>query len=77
MNIGRLKITADRCPWQPVREHWSHGGKAPERYGWGMIPGMGRFGAGWDYKIGIQIGRNTVIVDWLFGSFRFVWERKQ
>lgn len=75
MKIGRLKITASRCPWQRVGPHWSHQGKAPERYGWGHVPGMGRFGGGWNYKLGFQIGGRTLIVDWLFGSFRFVWER--
>lgn len=75
MNIGRLKITASRCPWQKVDPHWSHDGKAPERYGWGKLPGMGRFGGGWDYKLGLQIGGRTLILDWGFGSFRFVWER--
>lgn len=76
MQLGRLKITADRCPWQRVAPHWSHPGDTPVRYGWGRIGGMGRFGGGWDYKVGVQIGGRTLILDWLFGSFRFVWARK-
>lgn len=77
MKIGRLNATASRCPWQRVATHWSHPEGSPERYGWGRIGGMGRFGGGWDYKLGLAIGGRTVIVDWLFGSFRFTWERTE
>lgn len=75
MKIGRLKVTASRCPWHRLDPHWSHPDDTPERYGWGKIGGMGRFGGGWNYKFGLDIGGSTVILNWGFGSFRFVWER--
>lgn len=75
MKIGRLTVPASRCPWQRAEPHWSHNGKTPVRYGWGRLPGLGRFGGGWDYKLGLSIGGSTLLVDWLFGSFRFVWSK--
>lgn len=29
-----------------------------------------RFGGGWQYELGIQIGLKTVIINWLVGSLR-------
>lgn len=68
MIIGRLKVTADRFPWQG--------------YGWfphkndnsqkAMFnPSGARFGGGWNYKLGLSIGGSTVIIDLIFGSLRF------
>lgn len=70
MKLGNIEITASRCPWQRVPAHWSHDGKTPKRYGWGNVPGMGRFGGGWQYKLGMQWGGRTLIIDWIFGSIR-------
>lgn len=65
MKLGRYIIKASRWPWQ----------------GWGWFPhknGKGqkallnasgsRFGAGWNYRLGISIGGSTVMIDLLFGT---------
>lgn len=77
MKIGRLKIKASRWPWMPLEQHWSHGPNPPAKYGWRSVPGMGRFGGGWQYKLGIQWGGSTVIVDLLVGTIRFTWEKRK
>ena len=40
-----------------------------ERWGKSNSP-WGRFGGGWNYKLGVMFGYKTVIVDLLFGSIR-------
>ena len=75
MKLGRLEVKASRWPWMPLEQHWSHGSDAPARYGWGTVPGMGRFGGGWQYKLGVTAGGRTVMLDLLFGSIRIVWAR--
>lgn len=77
LRLGRLRITADRWPWQACVPHWSHVGKTPKRYGWGLVPGMARFGGGWDWKLGLSISTSTVIVDLLFGSIRICLKSKE
>lgn len=77
MQIGRLRITADRWPWQrPVSWHQQLSGNLPRRYGWGTVPGMGRFGGGWNWNLGIQVGSSTVILNLLWGSVRINWLKK-
>ena len=34
---------------------------------------MGRFGAGWNWKLGVSIGGNTAIFDLLIASIRVAW----
>lgn len=61
MRLGRLKITAERWPWQG--------------YGWGLStltkaplnPFGARFGGGWKYKFGIDIGTRTLVLNLIFG----------
>ena len=60
MKLGRLEVKASRWPWMPLEPHWSYGSNAPARYGWGSVPGMGRFGGGWQYKLGVTIGGRTM-----------------
>lgn len=69
MKIGRLKVTASGFPWQIRGGHWStkEGGKP---WGWGKCDGMGRFGGGWDYKLGVMIGSRSFILDILLGTIR-------
>lgn len=43
--------------------------------------GMGRFGGGWQWKVGVQAGdltrkQGTVIVSLLIASFRIEWDRR-
>lgn len=38
---------------------------------------MGRFGGGWQWSVGVQVGRRTAIVNLLVGYLRITWgERK-
>ena len=76
MNIGRLTIKAQRWPWMPCKNHWSHFGETPAKYGWGKVPGMARFGGGWDWKFGVCIGSSEVILDLIFGTVRISWGTK-
>lgn len=65
MKIGRLKITGDRWPWQPGY-NWRGTGnpRAPlNRCG-------ARFGGGWKWKIGIDVGGHTVILNLFWGMLR-------
>ena len=64
MKIKRLEITADRWPWQ--------GGnfKAP------LNQSGARFGGGWKYKLGIDVGGSTVILNLIWGMVRFSLKRK-
>lgn len=73
MQIGRLKITASRWPWQGY-------GWFPHKNGCGrttpLNPGGARFGGGWNYKLGISIAGRTIILDLLFGIVRISLESK-
>lgn len=69
MRIGAYEIKADRWPWQgwgwfPHKLRRKSPGFAP------LNASGARFGGGWRYKLGIQIGGSTVIIDLLFGSIR-------
>lgn len=33
----------------------------------------GRFGGGWNWELGLQISRKTIIINWLIGSIRIDW----
>jgi hypothetical protein len=69
VKIGRLRIRADRWPW----DRSLYG---PGRNGWGKVPGWGRFGGGWNWKLGIAIGGSTVMVDLIFGMVTFSMEKR-
>lgn len=63
MKRGRLVVKASRWPWQ--------GATHQTRSAW-----MGRFGGGWDFKLGVAASRPkeygwTVHIDLLFGSVTF------
>ena len=62
MKIGRLEITPKRWPWQDGY-NWKGmtASSAPFNFG------MARFGGGWRYKLGIDIGGTTIILNLLFG----------
>jgi hypothetical protein len=72
--MSKLRITLRGWPWQRVDAHWaSHIDKtAGERYGWNpfKVKGMGRFGGGWAFKLGVDVS----LRDWVFylgiGSIR-------
>lgn len=37
----------------------------------------GRFGAGWDWKLGIAIGTRIIAIDYLFGTCLIQWNEKK
>lgn len=37
---------------------------------------MGRFGGGWDWELGVQVSRRSVLFNLLVMIVRFSWERK-
>lgn len=72
-----ISLSASRWPWQKAHGHWSHTDswykKNKGRWGWGPVPGMGRFGGGgWQWELGFRMGANTatVVFNLLFGSVR-------
>lgn len=81
MKIGRLSITASRWPWQIRRSSGLFScpktEKVGAKYGWMPTGGMGRFGGGWKWSLGINVGGSTVILDLLFGSIRFSIKPKE
>lgn len=72
MQIGRVKITADRWPW-----HISHpcvlDPRKAAKYGWLPRGGMGRFGGGWEWKLGIDASTTCIILNLLVGAIRISW----
>lgn len=67
LNIGKLKITASRWPWQGYGWFPHRNGKGPTAP---LNPADARFGGGWRWKLGVSIGGKTVILDLLFGMVR-------
>lgn len=69
-----LSITFSRFPWQRRTIMALLSDPKTEavgiKYGWRGTPGMGRFGGGWNWKLGIQWGGSSVIIDVLVGSIR-------
>jgi hypothetical protein len=74
MRIGRLEITGSRWPWYPISGRWDQ--PDGRKYGWKKVGGMGRFGGGWEYCLGIDIGGTTVILKLIFGMLRITWKEK-
>lgn len=60
MKIGRLEISASRWPWMIDRDEG-------RKYGWGRTPVWGRFGGGWHWKLGVEFGTRTVLLNLLYG----------
>lgn len=73
VKIGRLSIETSRWPsqgygWQPHKN-----GKGPKA----MLNSQGsRFGAGWNYKLGIDIGSSSILLNLIFGMVMIHLERK-
>ncbi len=68
LQIGNLIMTASRWPWQGYGWRSTGGPTAP------LNTSGARFGGGWRYKLGIQIGSTTVLLDLLFGMVTLRWE---
>lgn len=69
-----IRIKASRFPWQKIEHHWSH--NPNDKWGWGKVSRFARFGGGWDYKLGIDIGSNTIIINLIIGNIRISKESK-
>jgi len=73
----RIKVTASGWPWQYVHPHWATelDKTAGERWGWNpfRLKGMGRFGGGWAFKLGLTVSGSLkdIILDLGIGSLRF------
>ncbi len=72
IRIGRISIAAQRWPWQ-AGYNWRGMSslRAP------LNPAGARFGGGWRYKVGIDIGGRTIILNLLLGMLRFTINDKR
>lgn len=74
------QITASRFPWQTRTSMAALSDPKTEgvgmKYGWKPTPGMGRFGGGWQYELGIHIGGSTVSLQCLVGLVTISKARK-
>lgn len=71
MIIGNRQITASRWPWQrrtSVGAMDLGANKIGDKYGWRGSEGLGRFGGGWNWEFGIQIGGSSMIANLIWGS---------
>lgn len=79
LHAGRLTISAKHWPWQKRGNAAllsSAAERKMDRYGWRGTDGMGRFGGGWNWNLGIQIGGKTILLSLLFGTITISWWRK-
>lgn len=80
---GRIKVTANGWPWQFVNDHWAARAdkSVGEKYGWNplSVKGMGRFGGGWAFKLGITISSSfrSWVLDLGIGSIRVSIKKKE
>jgi hypothetical protein len=62
-----MKITTRGLPWQKIEPSWANNADKTngETYGWNPfnVRGMGRFGGGWAFKLGIQVSESCR--DWI------------
>ena len=76
--VGHVNIRADRWPWMTRKSAAllaSADEAASTKYGWKPTKGMGRFGGGWNYSLGIEIGGSSVMINLLFGFISISWYR--
>lgn len=65
--FGRVEIQASRWPNQGYGWFPHKGGKGPKAP---LNQSGARFGGGWNYKLGIDIGSRSVLINLLFGMVR-------
>jgi hypothetical protein len=71
------KIKFIHWPWQIRDAFWANpAGTSGKPWGWKNPGGMGRFGGGWKWKLGILVGKREVIFELIFGSIRIKWGEK-
>lgn len=71
MKLGPFEIKAKRWPWQVIAGVSVLGdqSRVGQKYGWSSKgSGMGRFGAGWKYSFGVEIGTSTVMLNLIWGT---------
>lgn len=73
ITIGRVKISAERWPWQTRHEDWLSKAMPGAKYGWFNIDGWGRFGGGWTYCLGLRCSSTGVNFELLFGFVKISW----
>lgn len=73
MKVWKYEITASRFPWQGYGWFPHKNGKGPTAM---LNPQGSRFGAGWNYKLGVSVGGTTLLIDLLFGTVRIGKIRK-
>ncbi len=67
--MKKVSIKFKNWPWQIRPNFWANPeGTSGKPWGWFNVGGMGRFGGGWSFKLGIVAGRTSVIIDLVFGS---------
>lgn len=71
----KIKVTASRWPWMRRKSVGllEFDAKVGDKYGWRRNSTMGRFGGGFQWNLGVHIGRYTVILELLFGSIKIGW----
>lgn len=80
--MKRFKFTAAGFLWQKVRPFWASDldKTTGQKYGWNpfSVKGMGRFGGGWAFKLGVQVSAS--MTDWVFdlglGSIRVIYKKE-
>jgi hypothetical protein len=78
-----MKITFSGFPWQYVSDHWSHDMTKTTGQKWGWNPfsvkGMGRFGGGWAFKLGLILSKDLkhIILDLGIGSIQIKLRNKK
>lgn len=71
--VGRLVIETSRFPNQGYGWFPHKNGKGPKA----LFNSQGsRFGAGWNYKLGIDIGSSAILLNLLFGMVMFRLDKK-
>lgn len=75
MRLGKLEIKARNWPWHVREAFWANPpDKTGKLWGWKVKTwGMGRFGGGWHWKLGVAVGEKSVIIDLILGSIRINW----
>lgn len=80
LKIGPVWIRPERFPWQ-IRRHAAALSSPSEvkavgaKYGWRATDGTGRFGGGWNWKLGIDFGGSSMIINLIFGYVRVTWHK--
>ena len=70
-----IRIRADAWPWQTGYDWRGQTNNDAPLNDLGNGRGA-RFGAGWNWKLGISVGHNSMMVDLLFGTIWIFWRRK-